>query len=45
MAIVLLLAVLSPFILLAMAGISGAIKDRKDHAQFVAMLKRAGELK
>jgi hypothetical protein len=45
MVMVLLLIVLSPFILLAIAGITGAIKDRKDHAQFVAMLKRAGELK
>ena len=43
MVLVLLFTVFSPFILLAMAGISGAINDRKNHAQFVAMLKRAGE--
>lgn len=44
MVIVLLLVIFSPFILLAIAGVSGAINDRKNHAQFVAMLKRAGEL-
>jgi hypothetical protein len=45
MVIVLLLIVLSPFILLALGGMSIARDKRKGHAQFVAMLKRTNQYK
>jgi hypothetical protein len=43
MVIVLLLIVISPFILLALGGISIERSKRKEHAQFVAMLKRTNQ--
>lgn len=44
MVIVFLLIVLSPFILLTLGGISIELSKRKDHAEFVAMLKRTNQI-
>ena len=44
MVVILLLAVFSPFIILAFGGACIAIEKRNDHKLFVEMLKARGQL-